>query len=164
VRRCRRALIVALSAAATSAVAAPASADVAKFEDHSGPFTETYDCGAVLVFTLDENGRAIFNGEDEFVRFVEQFTFSGTITYQGRTYRDNDHQTETVWVSRDDELLHALNGQGFFTNFPGLGHIFDVGHLVFTDDTGQTVRASAKAVGIDEPFDVGAEVCAILAA
>ena len=67
-------------------------------------------------------------------------------------------------MRRDDERLSALNGQGLFTNFPGLGHVFDVGHLVFVDDTGQTVRASDKVVGFDEPFDFGAAVCAILTA
>src|SRR4051794_31559305 len=155
--------LVVIATAATFTIAAPASAEVVTFEDHSGPFTETYDCGAVNVYTVDESGRTVLNGNDEFVRYVEQDTFTGTITYQGRSYRATDHQTENEWVSRD-ELLHALNGQGLFTNFPSLGHVFDVGHLVFTDDTGKTVRASAKVVGFEEPFDFGAAVCAILTA
>ena len=156
--------LVVFATAATLAAAAPASADVSHFEEHPPPVTESYDCGAVLNFTTDVKGRVIFNGNDEFVRVVEQFTYTGTITYQGRTYRANDHQSKSTWVSRDGVLTAALNGQGLFTVFPGLGHVFDVGHLVFADDTGETLRASNKVVPFDEPFDFGAEVCAILTA
>jgi hypothetical protein len=59
---------------------------------------ETFDCRAVYTFATDLTGRFIFNDNDEFVRAVEQFTFNGTITYQGRTFRANDHQTATTWV------------------------------------------------------------------
>jgi hypothetical protein len=155
--------LLVMTTAIALAVAASASAEVFQFDEHDPAVTQTFDCGAVLTFTTDVNGRFIVNGNDDFVRVVEQFTFTGTINYQGRTFRANDHQTGTTFVSRDDVLTSVLNGQGLFTVFPGLGLVFDVGHLVFVDDTGETLLASNKAVGFDEPFDFGAAVCAILA-
>ena len=151
-----------MTAGATFAVAAPASAEVFPFESHDPAVTETFDCGAVYTFTTDINGRSIVNGKDEFVRVVEQFTFTGTISYQGRTFRANDHQTVTTFVSRDDVLTSTLNGQGLFTVLPGLGNVMDVGHLVFVEETGETLQASNKVLGLDEPFDFGAEICALL--
>ena len=153
---------VVMTTAASLAVASPASAEVFQFEEHDPAVTETFDCGAVFTFTTDLYGRFIIDGNDEFVRAVENFTYAGTITYEGRTFSANDHQTSTTWVSRDDVLKSALNGQGLFTNLPGLGHVFDVGHLVFREGTGETLVASSKVVGFDEPFDFGAEICALL--
>jgi hypothetical protein len=154
--------LVVTATVATLTAAVPASAEVFHFEDHLAPVTESYDCGAVLVFTTDVDGRAVVDGNDRLVRVVEQFRFTGTITHEGKTYRANDRQTATTWVSRDDVLTSALNGQGLFTVFPGLGQILDVGHLVFREETGETLLDSAKVVGLDEPFDFGAEVCALL--
>ena len=44
---------------------------------------------------------------------------------------------------------------------PGLGHLFDVGHLVFSESTGETLQASNNVVGRDQPFDLGAEICRV---
>jgi len=151
-------------AAATLVVASPASAAAFQFEEHDPAVPETFECGAVYSFTTDINGRVIIDGNEDFVRVIENFTFTGTITYQGRTFRADDHQTGVTWVSRDDVLKTALNGQGLFTNLPGLGHVFDVGHLVFREATGETLVASSKVIGLDEPFDFGAAICALLTA
>ena len=151
-----------MTTAASLALASPVLADVYQFEEHDPPVTETFACGAVYAFTTDLKGRVIVNGNDEFVRAVEDFTYTGAITYQGRTFRANDHQTATTWVSRDGVLTSALNGQGLFTNLPGLGHVFDAGHLVFREATGETLKASDKVIGLDEPFDFGAAICALL--
>ena len=64
--------------------------------------------------------------------------------------------------NRDDFLTSALNGQGLFTVLPGLGHLFDVGHLVFSESTGETLQASNNVVGRDQPFDLGEEIYALL--
>jgi len=150
-----------LAAVATLAVASRASAAAFQFEEHDPAVTETFACGAVYTFATDINGRFIINGNDEFVRAVELDTFTGTITYQGRTFRADDHQTVITFVRRD-VLQTALNGQGVFTNLPGLGHVFDVGHLIFREGTGETLQASSKVIGLNDPFDFGAAICALL--
>ena len=101
-----------VTTAATLAVASPASAEVFQFEEHDPPVTWTFDCGAVYTFTTDINGRFIFDGNDEFVRGVEQDTYTGTLTYQGRTFRATDHQTGSIWVSRDDVVKGGSMGKG----------------------------------------------------
>jgi hypothetical protein len=166
VLRGHRILAVAVFAAAASlAVAAPASAEIIRFEWTDPQTTETLQpCGAVNSFIGEHSVQLVQNGKDEFVRWIQQDVYTGTITYQGETYRANDRQVHIRYVSRDDVPIGVLNGQGLFTHLPGVGVAFyDVGHLVFNDDTGETLLKSDKVVGFDEEFDFGSAVCAALA-
>jgi hypothetical protein len=85
------------------------------------------------------------------------------VTYEGTTYTANDRQVHIRYIDRDGLPIGVLNGQGLFTHVPGIGVAFyDVGHLVFNDDTGETLLKSNKVRGLNESFDFGAEVCAAL--
>jgi hypothetical protein len=150
--------------AATLALAAAASAEVIRFSFVDPPATETFEpCGAVNTFVGEHSVQIVFNGNDEFVRVIQQDVYMGTITYQGKTYRANDRQVHIRYVNRDQVPIGVLNGQGVFTHVPAIGvAVFDVGHLVFNDDTGATLLASDKVLGFDVPFDFGAEICAAL--
>jgi hypothetical protein len=61
------------------------------------------------------------------------------------TYRVTDRQVHIRYVSRDQVPIGVLNGQGLFTHLAGIGvAVYDVGHLVFNDDTGATLLDSNR--------------------
>ncbi len=164
----RRAGGVAVAAASMIGVAiafaAPASAEVVRFSFDDEPGTHVLQpCGAVLTSSGTHSVQIVFNGNDEFVRWVEQDLYSGTIEYQGETFRATDRQVHIRYIDRDDVPIGVLNGQGIFQVVPGVGvAIYDVGHLVFNDDTGATLLESDKIISFEEPSDWDGDVCAAL--
>jgi hypothetical protein len=146
------------------ALAATASAEVFRFS-FSDPLTTVAlePCGAVLTSRGEHSVQIVINGNDEFVRWIQQDVYPGTISYGGRTYRVTDRQVHIRYISRDQIPIGVLNGQGLFTHLAEIGvAVYDVGHLVFNDDTGATLLESNKVISFEEPFDFGAEICAAL--
>jgi hypothetical protein len=163
--RGRRVVAVTMCAfTATLALAASAPAEVFRFSFSDPPTTVTLEpCGAVLTSRGEHSVQIVVNGNDEFVRWVQQDVYPGTITYQGRTYKATDRQVHIRYISHDQVPIGVLNGQGLFTHLAGIGvAVYDVGHLVFNDDTGATLLDSNKVIGFDEPFDFAAEICTAL--
>jgi len=159
------ALAASVTIVASLGVAAPAqAADIVRFTQTDPVVTETLQpCGAVLSYVGTHRVMVRFDAQGNFVRAVQQDLYTGTITYQGKTYRADDRQVHLQYIDRNDLPVGVLNGQGLFTRLPGIGvAFFDVGHLVFDDETGETLMKSNKVVGLDEEFDFGAEVCAAL--
>lgn len=151
---------------ATLALAAPASAAGQRLSFSDPETTEVFPCGAVWTYSGEHTVTIVTTPQTdtEYLRWVQQDYYPGTITYQGATYTANDRQVHIRYVNREDVPIGVLSGQGLFTHLPGIGvAVFDVGHLVFNDDTHQTLLSSNKVVPLDdETFDFGAEVCAAL--
>ena len=156
-------LIVLLSggclAVATSASAAPPQ----HFQFELDPITVVHEpCGAVEVITTTISGAEHFDAAGDSDRIQIHFHYVGRITLGSVTVRDEAHQNA---IFRPNGI-NTLNGQGIAFHLPGLGLVFhDIGHLVFDDQTGITVRGSAKVIGFDDPDapDFSAAVCAALA-
>ena len=148
-----------------TALAAPAEAATTIHYTYSDPSsTQVLPCGAVWTYTGEHRG-IIVKPDDAggFLRIVQQDYYPGTITYNGRTYIANDHQTDTTSLNSDGVSIGSLSGQGLFTHLPRIGVVVsDTGHLVFDENSGQTIKASNHVIPLDEPFDFGAAVCAAL--
>ena len=149
-------------------VAAPAqAASTTVHYSYSDPTqTEVLPCGAVWTYGGEHTGIATkTDGAGGFARIVQHDYYPGTITYQGRTYTTNDHQTDITTVRADGTQVGSLSGQGLFTTLPGIGVVVsDTGHLVFDEATKHTISASSKVIPLDADFDYGAAVCAALTA
>jgi hypothetical protein len=146
------------------ALATAASAEVIRFSFSDPLTTVTLEpCGALLTSSGEHSVQIVINGKDEFVRWIQQDVYPGTITYGGKTYRVTDRQVHIRYLSRDQVPIGVLNGQGLFTHLAGIGvAVYDVGHLVFNDDTGATLLEANQVIAFDEPCDFGAEICAAL--
>jgi hypothetical protein len=160
----KAALVVTSGLVAALALVGPASAAADRFSFSDPETTETFACGAVWTYSGEHTVTIVTTPKQEsFLRWVQQDYYPGTITYQGTTYTANDRQVHIRYVDKDGVPIGVLNGQGLFTHLPGIGvAAYDVGHLVFNDETGQTLLRSNKVVGFDDSFDFGAEVCAAL--
>ena len=151
----------------TTALASPAEAATTIHYAYSDPSsTEVLPCGAVWTYSGEHSGVIVkLDDAGGFLRIVQQDYYPGTITYNGRTYIANDHQTDTTSLNSDGVSIGSLNGQGLFTHLPRIGVVVsDTGHLVFDENSGQTIEASNHVIPLDEPFDFGAAVCAALTA
>jgi hypothetical protein len=157
------ALVGVLAPAAEMASPAEAASSTIHYSYTDPTTTQELPCGAVWTFGGEHKG-TIIKPDDEggYFKVVQQDYYPGTITFGGRTYTANDHQTDISYV-RDDVLTGTLNGQGLFTHLPGIGVVVsDTGHLVFVEGTGQTIQQSDNVIPLDQPFDYGAAVCAAL--
>src|SRR6266487_2881877 len=144
-----RMIAVTTCAIATALVlATAASAEVIRFSFSDPLTTATLEpCGAALTSSGEHSVQIVINGNDQFVRWIQQDLYPGTITYQGRTYRATDRQVDIRYISRDQVPIGVLNGEGLFTHLAGIGvAVYDVGHLVFNDDTGATLLESNKVI------------------
>ncbi len=156
-------LIVLLSggclALPTSASAAPPQ----HFQFELDPITVVHEpCGAVEVITTTISGTEYFDAAGDSIRIQVHFRYAGLITLGAATVRDEANQNA---IFRPNGI-NTLNGQGIAFHLPGLGLVFqDIGHLVFDEGSGVTLRGSAKVIGFDDPDapDFSAAVCAALA-
>lgn len=126
--------------------------------------TELLPCGAVWTYGGEHDGTVVgVDGQGGFFKIVQHDYYPGTITYAGRTYTTQDHQTDITTVAADGSTIGSLNGQGLFTHLPRIGVVVsDTGHLVFDETSRRTIAASAKVIPLDADFDYGAAVCAAL--
>jgi len=149
---------------AAAALAPPAAAATLHYSYNDPTTTEVLPCGAVWTYSGVHEGTIIQPDEQGgFFKIVQQDYYPGTITYNGRTYTADDHQTDITSLRSDGAAIGSLNGQGLFTHLPGIGVVVsDTGHLVFQEDTGQTITRSTKVIPRDQDFDFGATVCAAL--
>ncbi len=126
------------------------------------PITVVHEpCGAVETITTTISGSEYFDAAGSSIRIQVHFHFVGRITLGDVTVRDEAHQNA---IFRPNGI-NTLNGQGISFHLPGQGLVFqDIGHLVFSDVTGTTIRGSAKVLGFDDPDapDFSAAVCAAL--
>ncbi len=107
------------------------------------------------------SGAEYFDAAGDSVRIQIRFHYVGRITLDDVTVRDEAHQNAILRPNG----INVLNGQGISFQLPGLGLVFqDIGHFVFDDQSGITIRGSAKVIGFDDPDapDFSAAVCAAL--
>ena len=116
------AVLVAGLGALGLAAPAQAASTTAHYSYSEGITTEVLPCGAVWTYESLHSGIATkTDGMGGFARIVQHDTYPGTITYQGRTYTTNDHQTNITTVRADGTQVGALNGQGLFTTLQQFG-------------------------------------------
>ena len=150
---------------AGACLALPAAASAAPpqhFRFQLDPVTVVHEpCGAVETITTTISGAEYLDAEGNSIRIQLHFDYAGVITAGDMTLRDEAHQNAIFTPSG----LNTLNGQGIAFQLPGRGLVFqDIGHLVFSDQTGTTIRGSAKVVGFDNPDapDFSAALCEAL--
>ncbi len=143
---------------ATSASATPPQ----HFQFELDPITVVHEpCGAVEVITTTISGTEHFDSAGNSTRIQVHFNYAGRITLGNVTVRNEARQNA---IFRPNGI-NTLNGQGIAFHLPGQGLVFqDIGHLVFSDRTGVTIRGSAKVIGFDNPDapDFSAAVCTAL--
>lgn len=158
--------LVLLIAAATAALFLATSAAAAPPEHFSfqlDPETIVHQpCGAVETVLTTVSGAEYFDKDGNSVKIQLHFRYQGTIVGpDGQVYR-NDASLNVIFTP---EGINALNGQGLHFRLRGLGVVFkDVGHLVFSDITGETLKSSAKVIRFDDPNapDFSAALCAAI--
>lgn len=142
--------------------AAASAAPPQHFHFELDPVTVVHEpCGAVETITTTISGAEYYDAAGNSTRIQVHFHYVGRITLGGVTVRDEAHQNAIFTPSG----INALNGQGISFQLPGQGLVFqDIGHLVFSDQTGTTIRGSAKVLGYDDPEapDFSAVLCAAL--
>jgi len=156
-------LIFLLTGGCLVLAAAASAAPPQHFQFELDPETVVHEpCGALEVITTTISGAEYFDAAGNSARIQVHFHYVGQITLGAVTVRNEAHQNA---IFRPNGI-NTLNGQGIAFHLPGLGLVFqDIGHLVFSDQTGVTIRGSAKVVGFDDPEapDFSAAVCAALA-
>jgi len=158
-----RTFLIAVLAGGFLALAAAASAAPPQhLQFELDPVTVVHEpCGAVETITVTILGAEYFDTAGNSTRIQVHFHYVGRITVGGVTVRDEAHQNAIFRPSG----INTLNGQGIAFHLPGRGLVFqDIGHLVFSDQNGTTIRGSAKVRGFDDPEapDFSAVLCAAL--
>ena len=92
-------MIGGLFSVAGMAVPAKAASTTIHYSYIDPPATQILPCGAVWTFSGDHKGTIIKpDGEGGYFKVIQHDYYPGTITYAGRTYTANDHQTDISYV------------------------------------------------------------------
>ena len=158
----RRLTILATSAVAVLALAAPAAAnDTVRWTD-SHDIDNVFTCGVVEETVATIQGTAYFAADGTWLKDILRFSYAATYT-DPATGRAVSYRTRQVAEGNPDNLV--FRAQGLFVRSGGEGAVLlDVGRLVVNRDDGSTVFASANALGFDDPtvFDrYDAAICSL---
>ncbi|HET7726463.1 MAG TPA: hypothetical protein VFK54_03975 [Candidatus Limnocylindrales bacterium] len=145
----RRSMVIAASALAVLALAAPAAANETDRWTDTHDIENVFTCGVVedTVATID--GTAYFAADGswlkDIIRFSYEATFTDPVTGETASYR-----TRQIVEGNPDNLV--FRGQGLFVRDRGNGAVLlDVGVLVMDPGDGSTVFQSASTLAFDDP-------------
>lgn len=158
----RRSLVIAASALAALALAAPAAAnEVVRWTD-AHEIGNTFTCGVVEDTTAMLEGTTFFASDGTWLKDIIRFSYDASYANPA-TGKVISYRTRQVVEANPDNIV--LRGQGVFVRAPGEGAVLlDVGRLVLNPADGSTEFKSAKALAFDDPtvFDrYDAAICSL---
>ena len=145
----RRSMVIAASALAVLALAAPVAANETVRWTDTHEIDNAFTCGVVEHTVATIEGTAYFAADGswlkDIIRFSYHATFADPATGEAVSYR-----TRQIVEGNPDNLV--FRGQGLFVRTGGEGTVLlDVGVLVMDPADGSTVFQSAKTLAFDDP-------------
>ena len=158
----RRSLVIAASALAALALAAPAAANETERWTDVQVIGNSFTCGVVEDTTVVLEGTTFFAADGTWLKDTIRFSYEATYT-DPATGKEVSYRTRQVVEVNPDNIV--FRGQGLFVRAPGEGAVLlDVGRLVMDPADGSTVFKSTKALAFDDPtvFDrYDAAICSL---
>jgi hypothetical protein len=158
----RRSMVLAASALAALALAAPAAANETVRWTDTHDVDNVFTCGVVEDTLVTIEGTAYFAADGTWLKDIIRFSYAATYA---------DPETGETLTSRMRQVVEAnpdnlvFKGQGTFIRAAGEGAVLlDVGRLVMDPGDGSTIFKSANVLTFDDPTIFGrydAAICSL---
>jgi hypothetical protein len=145
----RRSMVIAASALAALAIAAPAAANEAVRWDDTYEIGNTFTCGVVEDTTAVLEGTTFFAADGTWLKDIIRFSYAASYT-DPATGTTISYRTRQIVEANPENIV--LRAQGIFVRAGGAGAVLlDVGRLVIDPVDGSTILKSAKSIAFDDP-------------
>ncbi len=145
----RRMMVIAASAVAVLALAAPAAANETVRWTDTHDIDNVFTCGVVEDTLATISGTAYFAADGTWLKDIIRFSYAASYT-DPATGETISYRTRQVVGANPDALV--FRAQGTFVRTAGEGAVLlDVGRLVMDPADGSTIFKSAKTLAFDDP-------------